>query len=424
MRQRLKAWVSATRLRRQGKENSNSDPAMPCLPTPRPSALTPTPSTQDLISLSQIAPIFSKLPTEIRRQILVIAFGNRTLHMDLALLPTLEPADFEGFKGCCDLHATYKSQSYGSKDRSLNWQWRGYQCNRRLPAEYYTLVQFDEYEIAPADDECSRRTHCSQNKRYSCWIGVIGWFLACRQAYTEGLEVLYSTNTFHLCSKPLITNLNNLLLPQRMSMITSLEVVWLVDTYLRAGKSIPRQDNLDEILSILDSNFPQLRRLNLSIQLKLYDQIPVHLNDLIETLDAFVVRRAQYLVEPITFGIASWAYELLFREVFNMHEKKKHLDNKHMQDKVKYKMWRYLDGNYDFASNVKTKEIYGTVEDATAQNGYWMRLGDDSARSMIIIAMGCFGGGGGIMRDGRFSRPKEVPTWDEQRGTVVMVERD
>lgn len=186
MRQLLKTWLNATSLRRQGKgkgkEKGNSSPAMPCLPTPRRGALTPTPSTQDLKSLSQIAPIFSRLPTEIRRQILVIAFGSRTLHMDLALLPTLQLADFERFKGCCNLHTAYKIQSYGSRDRSLNWQWRSYQCDRGLPAEYYTLVQFEEYEIAPADDECSRRTHCCDDRFNMCWVGAMGWLLACRQA--------------------------------------------------------------------------------------------------------------------------------------------------------------------------------------------------------------------------------------------------
>ena len=236
--------------------------------------------------------------------------------------------------------------------------------------------------------------------------------------------MLYSTNKFHFSSKPLLTNLSKLLLPQRMSMITSLEVLWLVDTYLRAGKSIPRLDDLNEILSVLDSNFPQLGHLNLSVQLKLYEKIPVHLNEMIKTLDAFVDRRAQFLVEPITIGIASWAYEQLFSEISNMHAQKFNLDGTYMRDKVKHKMWRNLDGNYDFASNVKTKGIYGTVDNATAQNGYWIRLGDDSERSLITYVIGCFGGGGGMSRDARFSRPKEVPTWDEQRGTVVMVERE
>lgn len=236
--------------------------------------------------------------------------------------------------------------------------------------------------------------------------------------------MLYSTNTFHLSSKPIITNLSKLLLPQRMSMTTSLEVVWLVDTYLRAEKSIPRQDDLNEIFSMLDSNFPQLTRLNLSIELKLYKKIPVHLDEMIKTLDAFVARRAQFLVEPITIGIASWAYEQLFSEVSTMHAQKFNLDGARMHDKVKYKLWRYLDGNYDFASNVKTKGIYGTVDNATAQNGYWIRLGDDSSRSLIIYVIGCFGGGGGMSRDARFSCPKEIPTWDEQRGTVVMVARE
>ena len=155
---------------------------MPCLPTPRPGALTPTTSKEDLTSLSQISPIFSKLPTEIRRQILVIAFGDRTLHMDLTLLPALKSAESERFKGRCNLHTAYAITSCGSKDRSLSWQYRGYQCQRTLPTEYHTVVQFEEYEIAPADDECSRRTHCYDDNSRPCEIGAMGWLLACRQA--------------------------------------------------------------------------------------------------------------------------------------------------------------------------------------------------------------------------------------------------
>lgn len=175
MRKQIKAWLSATCLRRQ-------DRAMPCFPTARPSVLTPTTSKEDLTSLSQISPIFSKLPTEIRRQILVMAFGDRTLHMDLALLPSIESADFERFKGLCSLHTAYAIESRSNKGRSLSWQWRGYQCNRKPPSEYYTLVQFEEYEITPADDECSRTYGCDI-ERHLCWIGAMGWLLSCRQAY-------------------------------------------------------------------------------------------------------------------------------------------------------------------------------------------------------------------------------------------------
>ncbi len=64
---------------------------------------------------------------------------------------------------------------------------------------------------------------------------MIGWLLACRQAYAEGIDVLYSTNTFFLESTTLFDALfcpashraaQQLLLPHHLASITSLELRW------------------------------------------------------------------------------------------------------------------------------------------------------------------------------------------------------
>ena len=55
------------------------------LPVERPSALTPRSSEEHLLweSTACSSMFFTKLPIEIRREIYMIAFGNRTIHIDL-----------------------------------------------------------------------------------------------------------------------------------------------------------------------------------------------------------------------------------------------------------------------------------------------------------------------------------------------------
>ncbi|CEI39971.1 unnamed protein product [Fusarium venenatum] len=83
MRRHLKAWLEVRKSR--SKNEVDPAPQMPCLTSPRPRVLTPSSSKQDLSLPLQSSPLFSKLPTEIRRRILLFAFGDRTVHMDLAL---------------------------------------------------------------------------------------------------------------------------------------------------------------------------------------------------------------------------------------------------------------------------------------------------------------------------------------------------
>ncbi|KAI8185026.1 hypothetical protein K4K48_009923 [Colletotrichum sp. SAR 10_66] len=64
-----------------------------------------------------------------------------------------------------------------------------------------------------------------------CAVGALGWLRACRQAYVEGVEVLYATNTFFIQSRDLLDALlcppddgRRLFLPHRLAQIRSLEL--------------------------------------------------------------------------------------------------------------------------------------------------------------------------------------------------------
>lgn len=79
-------------------------------------------------------------------------------------------------------------------------------------------------------------------------------------SYLEGIDILLRTNTFHMSSNVLFTNLNRLLLPHRIATITSLELRWSL---------LPRVKGYDDfhaLLSMTKTNFPRLQKLHISIE--------------------------------------------------------------------------------------------------------------------------------------------------------------
>ncbi|KAI0893484.1 hypothetical protein F4806DRAFT_196752 [Annulohypoxylon nitens] len=92
-----------------------------------------------------------------------------------------------------------------------------------------------------------------------CFIGAMGWLLACRLAYNEGIDVLYSTNSFHISNREMMHALPNQIRDRHRAMITSAEIVW---KFLRD----PREsilDQLEVLLQRIPQCFPQLRNLYL-----------------------------------------------------------------------------------------------------------------------------------------------------------------
>jgi hypothetical protein len=165
------------------REKHNGVPEPPTLPRLRPHILTPSPSTEALPQSRQVAPFFQMLPPEIRRQILMMAFGDRTVHMDLTY-------DHPPMPGKRETHAMNQEWHLGlDKTRPKSWQWKGSTCHRYPPpgSIYFRKGSYSTQAVAN-DNCCVGLAVCcdmwAKNRKglYGCWIGVTGWLLACRQA--------------------------------------------------------------------------------------------------------------------------------------------------------------------------------------------------------------------------------------------------
>jgi hypothetical protein len=96
-------------------------------------------------------------------------------------------------------------------------------------------------------------------------IGVIGFLLSCKQAYTEGIDVLCSTNCISIKTEPLLLHLPELLLRDRLASIASLEIVVEAHIYKQEnGRFSYSLDHLKPMLDNIARHCCHLRRLCLS----------------------------------------------------------------------------------------------------------------------------------------------------------------
>lgn len=178
-------------LREKLPSNKKEKP-LPVLPSPRPRVLTPSPSHESLIvsaaTATENSPFFQNLPFEIRRRILLEAFGNVIVHMDLRLEhPILRRKD-----GPDSNPPHYHQSPFEPPKEQLDtwkpkeWQWWSCVCHRAPPGR----AGFELKEMAftePFEDRCREGYDmwCEfwpGEKPGKCHIGVMGWLLSCRQA--------------------------------------------------------------------------------------------------------------------------------------------------------------------------------------------------------------------------------------------------
>lgn len=86
-------------------------------------------------------------------------------------------------------------------------------------------------------------------------------------SYTEGIDVLYTTNTIITITNRVILNVNRLVLPQRLASITSLELLWpLVEAEPRSDEWVlAKQQQFEDLLDTIPAVFPSLCKLYLSL---------------------------------------------------------------------------------------------------------------------------------------------------------------
>ncbi|KFA81105.1 hypothetical protein S40288_01011, partial [Stachybotrys chartarum IBT 40288] len=229
--EKMRKWVRRKLRSNKTERNGGAEPEPepPYLPSVRSHALSTI--TLHTARDGQAQSPFFRLPVELRRQILIAAFGGRTLHMDLRfdrpLLKGKVPKSQDRHAGII----TYRHE--GNSGPKKVWEWSG------------SVMQ-----IATAAQERSRKT-ASLEHLDGCKPA------AKRGCYLEGIAILYSTNTFHIGTGPLLEHISRLVRPQRLESINSLEIMI----------EIPKEKQSDPaaVLNLVPATFPQLRHLRLHI---------------------------------------------------------------------------------------------------------------------------------------------------------------
>lgn len=313
----LRNWIRNNVTHRADIDDANDadnadgpEPVMPYLSYP--------PIKLDTLETSDtLSPFFGRLPFEVRRRILVYAFGDQTVHMHLRLecIPRRRPYKWEiqphlrtqfnttrphggltadmnhGWLWTAFVLA--KSDVARGGPRGPRWQWWGCVCHRSMPTGGIGEVQ------NLSDDKClvGEADYCDmygppEMEPQRCMIGCMGWLLASRQAYAEGIDVVYATNTICIMSNRFLDALlrsvpqptpgRTLLPPSHLVRITRLEIVWdwalfqdqdpvLVET---AGTTETAQRAaFQETLTLLPAAFPRLVALYVAFSAKLYERM-------------------------------------------------------------------------------------------------------------------------------------------------------
>ncbi|KAK7952229.1 uncharacterized protein PG986_007957 [Apiospora aurea] len=263
-----------------------SPPPLPCLPDERPRPLTAAPCAPAATANSLF---FQRVPPEIRRRILVAAFGDRTLHLDVRLEHPLRKTRASGKHGINSRpprHANVQLFQHDLRDskQPREWTWWSSVCHRTFPSWNYYLPppgcwRFED----PANDTCRRASggavhYCESypgTMPSKCFIGILPWLLACRQAYIEGIDVLYATNRLHIAHAGILINLPRLLTPDRLHMIRDVELLWSLclspsgaDREWTTGVEEDRFRDVNDrlvLLSHIPRALPNLQYLHLSL---------------------------------------------------------------------------------------------------------------------------------------------------------------
>ncbi|KAJ1329830.1 hypothetical protein MN608_06566 [Microdochium nivale] len=310
-------------------------PPPPLLPVERPHPVTPA-------EASTPAPVhnlgvFARLPAELRQQILVAAFGRRELHLDLRLVPRrwrpLHSRQGDSAHGRGSAPWSGNTPKTNPQDER-EWRWYGCVCHRQPPwrgARTFSWLHEDHCLEGEAN-LCAVHPPPPGKPRGTCdyIIGVLGWLCTSRQAYVEGVQVLYGTNVFILESQELLDLLldpvqasqGHVVLLQHLALVKSLEV--RIDTMLfqtpgkdYSGSYLPNWNRRQSLphLSGLQAKFPGLRSLVISFTEYLYDDYETRpaarlpelkkalLDPLAEALAPFGATREQPIVVELPLGV-------------------------------------------------------------------------------------------------------------------------
>ncbi|CAJ0553145.1 Ff.00g116570.m01.CDS01 [Fusarium sp. VM40] len=321
------------------------------LPDSRPRALTPDATcSQSPVALFQKSCAWFKVPPNIRRDILRLAFGDTRLHLQLV----------------------YGQPGGDSPDESQpqGWRWWSSRCHRLPHDDTPQRRTMTKGGLpGPWDDECHDD---------GAPIGVMGWLLSCRQNYSETIDILYSTNVLILNGQAMLIHLPQLIPPHRLESVTSLEVRWYLKTRFITWDD-PHdtldEDHLESIFRMLSSPYlPALRNLYMTLedssQARLsVDAIEDYQETILRHLDEFSQRMGH--LEQFSCALPSVFFDFLY------HEATEDIRGRSAIEYESYRqVWRGSDGQMTVVRLPCIDSYPGpphhVSQDDTKRCGYWI----------------------------------------------------
>ncbi|KAI1375781.1 hypothetical protein F4677DRAFT_420712 [Hypoxylon crocopeplum] len=340
----LRKWLQK-KLGRTKQSSQESPPPIPHLPAERPSILTPSPSREHLSPAIDNYGTFRRLPPEIRRQILIEAFGNLILHLDLKLSQGgLHPLVSNRTES--RTYNAHRAKIAGNANSPQGWQWRGCVCHRRP----WWMTGENQAHMPPHEDMCYlvlRRCNVEKSKLPTEYtIGAMGWIRTCRQSYVEGMDVLFRTNTFHMSTLVVLENLPRLVLPQCLQNITALELIFDISfpSELLGIVGPPGVDPvtyedlpLYSLCRMIPETFPSIHHLYISLQRPIAPLTPIYgprppsreCEESTSRMERIVLKPIEDMVRvlgpgrDINIAIQRGATEMLTRTYVKLHGREK-----------------------------------------------------------------------------------------------------
>ncbi|KAI6779307.1 uncharacterized protein J7T54_001037 [Emericellopsis cladophorae] len=432
--------------RRRPKQSQTKPQATDAEPTQPLPLLAPTaqivPESTSLSSPSDAYGAFSRLPTEIRRQILTYAFGGRTVHIDLFWRHPLVrrsasvSVSGEGLQGTSKKHCGLGEELVEDDTLPKRWQWFSCVCHRSAEAQDPQNIAFYKFEttIWPFEDKCLEGEYCHcggsdrPGKGYGyCFLGVMGWLLACRGAYSDGMDVLFSTNTFYLSSIPLLLNMRRLISPYEVDKIKSVQLAVgksrlfrfekdpLVHGLWQGTAEEKRDCALPLVCSTVPNLFSNVRRLELYVQSQLCPSRDVPVDQRVSLLVRDVMDPLEDMVRCLGAG-----KQVVIAVSLEAH---KALMQKHRELEGAAFRWEPVVGtNGAIQRHQQFWRALGS-DDNGNEMGYWLRTGwNDHDIVNDPYMMNCFGGGGGSIFDLWGYYRREVTLGRSQYATNVTYE--
>ncbi|KAF4335488.1 hypothetical protein FBEOM_10665 [Fusarium beomiforme] len=344
---------------------------LPVLPDPRPRALTPDSSfSSKSVSASYHAPrplyqescFWFRVPPNIRRDILRLAFGDARIHIELEYNhPHIaSPGSSSLHCGIVVGPGVYANEEPRVLDKTkpATWRWWSSKCHRWSPGETQGLGPMTRTgALGPWVDYCHDGSYsriCEAWKQLegplACHIGVMGWLLSCRQNYMETIDVLYSTNTLILDGSHMISRLPQLLLPRRLEAVTSLEVNWPFKTNCNLSQSYDEldKDHLNSIFDLLSpSQFPALRQLYIWFSQDEdaylnYSGLEVYHDIVIQHLDSFA--QCMNHLKECAFALPDFFYQTIHSEATEVCIKMGNGTKGYIHERSYRQVWRDING--------------------------------------------------------------------------------